>query len=124
MTLAFEGIRVLEFSQVISGPMAAAWLGFLGADVIKIETPGEGDQGRRMMDGGALAGKNMSPLYQGLNTGKRSLSLNLKHPRSRELLARVQCVHVLLRARRNAAAHDRSWRQVVPRFGLADQPPG
>lgn len=89
MARAFEDVRVLEFSQVISGPMAATWLGFLGADVIKVESPGEGDQGRRMMDGGALAGKNMSPLYQGLNTGKRSLSLNLKHPKAAEVVERL-----------------------------------
>ncbi|MGD9934136.1 MAG: CaiB/BaiF CoA transferase family protein [Dehalococcoidia bacterium] len=89
MARAFEGVRVVEFAQVISGPMAASLLGFLGADVIKVETPGEGDQGRRMMDGGALAGKNMSTMFQGLNTGKRSLGLNLKHPGAREVVRRL-----------------------------------
>lgn len=89
MVQPFTGITVLEFSQVISGPMAATLLGFQGATVIKIETPGEGDQGRRIMDGGPLAGQNMSPLYQGLNTGKQSLSLNLKHPRAAEIVRRL-----------------------------------
>ncbi|MGE0706152.1 MAG: CoA transferase, partial [Vicinamibacterales bacterium] len=69
--------------------MAATLMGFQGARVIKIESPGEGDQGRRIMDGGPLAGQNMSPLYQGLNTGKQSLSVNLKHPRATEIVRRL-----------------------------------
>ncbi|MCA9830730.1 MAG: CoA transferase [Dehalococcoidia bacterium] len=89
MPRAFEGVRVVEFAQVISGPMAASLLGFLGADVIKVETPGDGDQGRRMMDAGPLAGKNMSTMFQGLNTGKRSLGLNLKHADAREVVRRL-----------------------------------
>lgn len=89
MALAFEGLRVLEFAQVISGPMSVSLLSFLGAEVIKIETPGQGDQGRRMMDIGPNAGQNKSPLYQGLNTGKRSLALNLKHQDAKTVVHRL-----------------------------------
>ena len=44
MTKAFEGIRVIDFSQVLAGPFAAGQLALLGADVIKIEQPGEGSK--------------------------------------------------------------------------------
>ncbi|MDZ7727226.1 MAG: CoA transferase [Dehalococcoidia bacterium] len=89
MTKAFAGVRIVEFAQVISGPFAAALLGYLGADVIKVEQPGSGDQARKMMDTGPLAAAGVSPLFQGLNAGKRSLTLDLKQPASREVVERL-----------------------------------
>jgi crotonobetainyl-CoA:carnitine CoA-transferase CaiB-like acyl-CoA transferase len=86
---AFEGVRIVEFAQVIAGPYACALLAGLGADVIKVEPPAGGDQARRLMDSGPLASANMAPLYQGLNAGKRSITLDLKHPDSREVVRRL-----------------------------------
>ena len=49
MTQAFEGIRIIDFSQVLAGPFASGQLAMLGADVIKVEQPGVGDQMRTTM---------------------------------------------------------------------------
>ena len=46
MSRAFEGIRILDFSQVVSGPFATEQLALLGADVIKFERPPTGDESR------------------------------------------------------------------------------
>ena len=50
MARAFEGIRVVDFTQVLSGPFATYQLALLGADVTKIELPGSGDIARPMLD--------------------------------------------------------------------------
>jgi crotonobetainyl-CoA:carnitine CoA-transferase CaiB-like acyl-CoA transferase len=86
---AFSGVRIVEFAQVIAGPYGCALLASLGADVIKVEPPVAGDQARRLMDDGPLARANMAPLYQGLNAGKRSITLDLKHPDAREVVRRL-----------------------------------
>lgn len=86
---AFEGVRIIEFAQVIAGPYACALFATLGADVIKVEPPRGGDQARRLMDSGPLAEANMAPLYQGLNAGKRSITLDLKRPEAREVVRRL-----------------------------------
>ncbi|SVA45304.1 uncharacterized protein METZ01_LOCUS98158, partial [marine metagenome] len=49
MTKAFEGVRVIDFTQVLSGPVATANMALLGADVIKIEMKDTGDQTRNLM---------------------------------------------------------------------------
>jgi CoA:oxalate CoA-transferase len=89
MTAAFTGVRIVEFGQAIAGPFAAAMLGYLGAEVIKVESPGEGDQSRRLMDSGPLAAAGMAPLYQGMNPGKRSITVDLKHPAAKEIVERL-----------------------------------
>jgi crotonobetainyl-CoA:carnitine CoA-transferase CaiB-like acyl-CoA transferase len=86
---AFANVRIVEFAQVIAGPYATALFAQLGADVIKVEPPGGGDQARRMMDEGPLAAADMAPLYQGMNAGKRSVVLDLKAPASREVVRRL-----------------------------------
>ena len=55
MTKAFEGVRVIDFTQVLSGPVATANMALLGADVIKIEMKGIGDQTRNLMAEGEWA---------------------------------------------------------------------
>ncbi len=84
MTRAFEGIRVIDFTQVLAGPFATQQLAQLGADVIKIEQPGSGDQTRGLMPGSDDAG--MSPSFLTCNIGKRSLTLNLKAPEARAIV--------------------------------------
>lgn len=89
MAKAFDGIRVIDFSQVIAGPFCAEQLAFLGADVIKVESPGSGDQARGMMTSRDYASKGLSPLFITCNAGKRSMTLDLKHPRAKEIVRRL-----------------------------------
>lgn len=73
---AFSGIRIIDFTQVLAGPFGVMQLALLGADVIKIEQPGTGDQTRGLMNSGKEAG--MSPSFMGMNLNKKSITLNLK----------------------------------------------
>ena len=82
MTLPLAGLRVLDVSQIMAGPFCGMLLGDMGADVIKIETPGIGDQTRALM-GFRLKG-NDSAGFLALNRNKRSVELDLKHPAGRE----------------------------------------
>jgi crotonobetainyl-CoA:carnitine CoA-transferase CaiB-like acyl-CoA transferase len=74
--LPLEGVRVLDISQVMAGPYACMLLGDLGADVIKIEPPGTGDQTRGAM-GFKLKGAD-SLGFLNMNRNKRSIALDLK----------------------------------------------
>jgi formyl-CoA transferase len=89
MPLALEGIRVIDLTQVMAGPSCTMLLGDLGADVIKVETPGTGDLSRSM--GGArlrMRGKDNAP-FLALNRNKRSIELDLKAPGDREAFLRL-----------------------------------
>ena len=74
---AFDGIRILDFTQVLAGPFAVMQLALLGAEVIKVEHPETGDQTRGLMNEGEDVG--MSPSFMGMNLNKKCLTLNLKH---------------------------------------------
>ena len=89
MARAFEGIRVIDFSQVLAGPFAAGQLALLGADVIKIEQPGQGDQMRTMMANEAQAALKLAPAFLGVNSNKRAITIDLKHPKARDILHRL-----------------------------------
>ncbi len=76
-----KGIRVLDLTRILAGPYATMILRDLGAEVIKIEQPGIGDEAR---DFGPF--KNDFSLYfMSVNRGKKSITLNLKSPRGKEL---------------------------------------
>src|SRR6266478_7454900 len=85
MSLPLDGIRVIELAQIYAGPYCALQLAHFGAEVIKVEPPGEGEflRMRPPTTHGANAGFLM------LNPGKKSITLNLKHPHARELLIRL-----------------------------------
>ena len=89
MTKAFEGVRVIDISQVLAGPFAAGQLALLGADVIKIEQPGQGDQMRTMMANNELAALKLSPTFLGVNTNKRGITIDLKHPDASQIVHRL-----------------------------------
>ena len=89
MAKAFEGIRVIDFSQVLAGPFAAGQLALLGADVIKIEQPGQGDQMRTMMANEDQAAMKLSPAFLGVNSNKRAITIDLKHPTAGPILHRL-----------------------------------
>lgn len=76
-----KGIRVLDLTRILAGPYATMILRDLGAEVIKVEQPGVGDEAR---DFGPF--KNEFSLYfMSVNRGKKSVTLNLKAPRGKEL---------------------------------------
>ncbi len=89
MAHAFEGIRILDFSQVLAGPAATHFFSMLGADVIKVENPASGDQFRNLLATEAFEDYGMSPGFMTLNTAKRSLAIDLKHPDSRDVVLRI-----------------------------------
>ena len=75
----FEGVRVIDFTQAIAGPYATFQLALMGAEVIKIEQPGQGDQGRQMYPlDGPYKDDGFSAIFMSANAGKRSLTLDLK----------------------------------------------
>jgi formyl-CoA transferase len=87
---ALEGIRVLDFTHVQSGPTCTQLLAYMGADVIKVERPGVGDVTR----GQLRDVKGADSLYfTMLNGSKRSITIDSKHPKGKEILDRLvkQC---------------------------------
>ncbi|MEV0050984.1 CoA transferase [Saccharopolyspora shandongensis] len=91
------GVRVLDLTNVLAGPFAAYQLALLGADVVKVEIPGAGDLARRLGADPALNEDGLGASFLAQNSGKRSLTVNLKSPRGREVLLRaVQQADVLV----------------------------
>jgi CoA:oxalate CoA-transferase len=92
-----EGITVLDFTRVLAGPYCTRLLADLGARVLKIERPGEGDDTRRgylQLEEGRV---DQASYFVRINAGKQSVGLDLQHPRGREVildLARVADVAV------------------------------
>lgn len=82
MTRPLEGIRVLDFSTLLPGPMATLMLAEAGAEVIKIERPGRGDEMRSYYPRWGESSINFTLL----NRGKRSLAIDLKDPSARDRL--------------------------------------
>lgn len=83
------GVRVLDLSRLLPGPMCTLHLADLGADVIKVEDTGEGDYARRLDAGKDAARGVMSSVYRLINRNKRSLALNLKAPGGSAAFLRV-----------------------------------
>src|ERR1700746_176637 len=83
--LPLEGVRVIELAQIYAGPYCGLQLAHFGAEVIKIEPPGEGEFLR--MRPPVTRGANSNFLM--LNAGKKSIALNLKDARGRDLLMRL-----------------------------------
>ncbi len=84
-----EGIRILEMGQLIAGPFAASVLGYFGADVIKVEPPGQGDQLRHWR---ALDDDGTSFWWRSIARNKRCVTLNLRTEEGRDI-ARQLVLH-------------------------------
>jgi succinate--hydroxymethylglutarate CoA-transferase len=80
---ALAGIRVIDLTRVLAGPLCTMMLGDMGADIIKIEPPGSGDDTRRW---GPPFIANESAYFLGVNRNKRSLTLNLAAEEGRSVL--------------------------------------
>ena len=81
----YPGLRVLELTTTIAGPYCGMVLATLGADVVKVERPGDGDDARQMpphLDG-------ESAVFSAVNAGKRSLALDLADPSGRDAFLRL-----------------------------------
>ena len=89
MTAPLEGIRVIDVTNVLAGPFCAYQLALLGADVIKAETPGTGDLARQLGADPALSRMNMGASFLAQNSGKRSVTINLKSPGGKEIFKRL-----------------------------------
>ena len=88
MTRPFEGVRILDFTQVLAGPYASYQLGLLGADVIKVERR-EGEDMRQTPLSKEWADRGLAPGWQAINGGKRSLTLDLRKPEAIEIVKRL-----------------------------------
>ena len=84
MTGAFAGIKVVDFTQVLAGPFATQQLAFLGADVIKVEPPSGGESGRQIRATNDASPENMGSAFLSVNSGKRSMTLDLKKPAAKD----------------------------------------
>jgi benzylsuccinate CoA-transferase BbsF subunit len=90
MECALEGVRVLDFSWVITGPLATKLLANLGATVVKVENPRNVDLNRKYPPfSGGVQGTNRSGTFSKYNDGKYGITLDLKHPRARHFVAKL-----------------------------------
>src|SRR5580698_3889742 len=89
MTGLLEGVRVLDLTNVLSGPFCCHHLAHMGADVIKVETPGTGDLARQLGADAALNRAGMGVSFLAQNAGKRSVTVNLKHGEGKEVFRRL-----------------------------------
>jgi crotonobetainyl-CoA:carnitine CoA-transferase CaiB-like acyl-CoA transferase len=83
---ALAGVRVLDLTRILAGPLCTMMLGDMGADVIKVEPPGRGDD-TRQWGPPFIAGE--STYFLSINRNKRSLTLNLAVPSGQEILTRL-----------------------------------
>jgi crotonobetainyl-CoA:carnitine CoA-transferase CaiB-like acyl-CoA transferase len=83
------GIRVLDLSNVLAGPFAGYQLALFGADVVKVERPGAGDLARQLGASARLAAAGLGVSFLAQNAGKRSITLDLKHPVGRTAFAEL-----------------------------------
>src|SRR5437870_6100412 len=83
---ALEGLRVLDLTRILAGPLCTMMLGDMGADVIKVEPPGTGDDTR--VWGPPFVG-NEAAYFLGVNRNKRSLTLNMAAKPGQAILARL-----------------------------------
>ncbi len=85
----FEGIRVIDATHVLAGPFATYQLAVLGADVIKVEHPGDPDQSRGVGTDKELNRRNMGTAFLTQASNKRSITLDLKQEKDRDILKKL-----------------------------------
>ncbi|MEW5899794.1 MAG: CoA transferase, partial [Bacillota bacterium] len=84
--LPLTGVKVLDISRVLTGPFATMLLGDLGAEIIKVEMPGTGDETRAW---GPPFIEGESAYFLSINRNKKSITVNLKAPEGKEIIYRL-----------------------------------
>lgn len=94
--LPLSGIRVLDLSRVLAGPLAAQMLGDLGAEVIKVERAGAGDDSRKMgppfLKDKEGRDTRESPILLGTNRNKKSITLDLSKPEGQDIVRKLAAI--------------------------------
>lgn len=85
----FENIRVLDLTNVLSGPFATLHLSLLGAEVIKIKNPKDGDLARKLGNVPTLNEQLMGTSFLAQNANKKSVTLNLKEAEAKEIFRKL-----------------------------------
>ena len=86
---ALSGIRVVDFCWVLAGPLGTRILANFGAEVIRVESRARPDGVRQAMGPDGAPNPNLGNLFNDVNTGKRSLTVDLRSERGRELVRRL-----------------------------------
>jgi crotonobetainyl-CoA:carnitine CoA-transferase CaiB-like acyl-CoA transferase len=89
VSLPLEGVRILDLTNVLAGPFCGYQLALMGAEVIKVEVPGSGDLARQLGADPALNRAQMGASFLAQNAGKKSVTLNLKSGKGREIFRRL-----------------------------------
>lgn len=89
MSNALSGIRVLDLTNVLAGPFACHQLAHMGADVIKVETRNGGDLARQLGADAELNQRFMGVSFLAQNPGKRSITIDFKHPTGKEVFLKL-----------------------------------
>lgn len=89
MTKPLKDIRVLDLTNVLAGPFCCHQLAHLGAEVIKVEAVGRGDLARQLGADPQLNADGMGVSFLAQNAGKKSVTVNLKHPEGKALFLRL-----------------------------------
>ena len=84
-----NGVRVLDLTNVLAGPFCCHQLAHMGADVIKVEARGAGDLARQLGADAELNRRHMGVSFLAQNPGKRSLTINLKNERAKEVFRKL-----------------------------------
>ena len=92
MSGLLAGARVLDLTNVLAGPFCCYQLAQLGADVIKVEVPGSGDLARQLGADPELNRRGMGASFLAQNAGKRSITINLKSDKGRDVFRRLVAV--------------------------------
>jgi crotonobetainyl-CoA:carnitine CoA-transferase CaiB-like acyl-CoA transferase len=87
--LPFEGIRIADFGWIFAVPHATAWLGALGAEVIRIESATAPDLVRFLTGTDGLPGINRSGIFDSINFSRKSVALNLTKPEAQDIARRI-----------------------------------
>ena len=88
-----DGVRVLDLSRILAGPLAGQLLADMGADVIKVERPGAGDDSRQygppFLDGEVGRAQGFSGFFLSCNRGKQSVAIDIASPEGSAIVARL-----------------------------------
>jgi crotonobetainyl-CoA:carnitine CoA-transferase CaiB-like acyl-CoA transferase len=89
MLKPLHDVRILDLTNVLAGPFCCHQLAHMGADVIKVETPRSGDLARQLGADAELNRKFMGVSFLAQNPGKRSITVNFKHPLGKEVFRKL-----------------------------------